>query len=118
LKSKEIKLLDIERKLKTLEETQKKIDELEEETEKIKEKKSSKELEKKKGETDLIKSTNYLNEYRATNESKLNEIKNIQENIKKANENIMKYDERIRKLLKGQVEQKHKIEVAMNTKVN
>ena len=28
----------------------------------------------------------------------------------------MKYDERIRKLLKGQVEQKHKIEVAMNNK--
>ena len=116
LKSKEIKILDIERKLKTLEELQNKIDSLEEETEKLKDKKSSKELEKKKADSDLVKSTNYLNEYKATNESKLNEIKNIQENIKKANENIMKYDERIRKLLKGQVEQKHKIEVAMNNK--
>ena len=48
--------------------------------------------------------------------NKLNEIKLIQENIKKGNENIMKLDERIRKLLKGQVEQKHKIEVAMNNK--
>jgi len=116
LKLKEIKILDIERKLKTLEEIQNKIDEIEEETEKIKAKKSSKEQEKKKSESDLIKSTNYLNEYKATNESKLNEIKSIQENIKKSNENIMKFDERIRKLLKGQVEQKHKIEVAMNNK--
>ena len=116
LKLKEIKILDIERKLKALEETQRKIEDLEEETEKLKKKKSNKEQEKKKGEVDFNKSSNYLNEYKATNEAKLNEIKTIQENIKKSNENIMKFDERIRKLLKGQVEQKHKIEVAMNNK--
>ena len=51
LKSKEIKILDIERKLKTLEELQNKIDSLEEETEKLKDKKSSKELEKKKADS-------------------------------------------------------------------
>ena len=39
LKLKEIKILDIERKLKALEETQKKIEDLEEETEKLKKKK-------------------------------------------------------------------------------
>ena len=116
LKLKEVKILDIERKLKTIEETQKKIDDMEEETESIKKKKSKKEQEKKKCETDFAKANNYLNEYKATNEDKLNEIKKIQESIKKSNENIMKFDERIRKLLKGQVEQKHKIEVAMNNK--
>ena len=116
LKLKEVKILDIERKLKTIEETQKKIDNMEEETESIKKKKSKKEQEKKKCETDFAKANNYLNEYKATNEDKLNEIKKIQESIKKSNENIMKFDERIRKLLKGQVEQKHKIEVAMNNK--
>ena len=116
LKLKEVKILDIERKLKTIDETQKKIDDMEEETESIKKKKSKKEQEKKKCETDFAKANNYLNEYKATNEDKLNEIKKIQESIKKSNENIMKFDERIRKLLKGQVEQKHKIEVAMNNK--
>jgi structural maintenance of chromosome 1 len=116
LKLKEVKILDIERKLKTIDETQKKIDDMEEETESIKKKKSKKEQEKKKCETDFAKANNYLNEYKATNEDKLNEIKKIQESIKKGNENIMKFDERIRKLLKGQVEQKHKIEVAMNNK--
>ena len=116
LKLKEVKILDIERKLKTIEETQKKIDDMEEETESIKKKKSKKEQEKKKCEIDFEKANNYLNEYKATNEDKLNEIKKIQESIKKSNENIMKFDERIRKLLKGQVEQKHKIEVAMNNK--
>ena len=116
LKLKEVKILDIERKLKTIEETQKKIDDMEEETESIKKKKSKKEQEKKKCENDFEKANNYLNEYKVTNEDKLNEIKNIQESIKKSNENIMKFDERIRKLLKGQVEQKHKIEVAMNNK--
>ena len=116
LKLKEVKILDIERKLKTIDETQKKIDDMEEETESIKKKKSKKEQEKKKCENDFEKANNYLNEYKATNEDKLNEIKNIQESIKKSNENIMKFDERIRKLLKGQVEQKHKIEVAMNNK--
>ena len=116
LKLKEVKILDIERKLKTIDETQKKIDDMEEETESIKKKKSKKEQEKKKCENDFEKANNYLNEYKATNEDKLNEIKKIQESIKKSNENIMKFDERIRKLLKGQVEQKHKIEVAMNNK--
>ena len=116
LKLKELKIFDIERKLKLLEETQKKIDDIEEEIDKIKEKKSTKEVEKKKLETEYLKANNYLSEYKATNEDKINEIKNIQENIKKNNENIMKLDERIRKLLKGQVEEKHKIEVAMNNK--
>ena len=116
LKLKELKIFDIERKLKLLEETQKKIDDIDEEIEKIKEKKSTKEVEKKKLETEYLKANNYLSEYKATNEDKINEIKNIQENIKKNNENIMKLDERIRKLLKGQVEEKHKIEVATNNK--
>ena len=39
LKLKEVKILDIERKLKTIDETQKKIDDMEEETESIKKKK-------------------------------------------------------------------------------
>ena len=116
LKLKEVKILDIERKLKLMEESEKKISEIEEEIEKIQNKKSEKETEKKKLEKEFTKSNNYLSEFKATNESKLAEIKTIQENIKKGNENIMKLDERIRKLLKGQVEQKHKIEVAMNNK--
>ena len=116
LKLKEIKILDIERKLKLMEESQKKIDQIEEDIEKIQKKKQEKETQKKKLETDFTKSNNYLSEFKETNESKLSEIKNIQENIKKGNENIMKLDERIRKLLKGQVEKKHKIEVAMNNK--
>ena len=116
LKIKEVKLLDIERKLKIIEDTQKKIDETEGEIEKLKNLKKTQEQEKKKGETDLVKSTNYLNEFKKTNEAKLNEIKTIQDNIKKSNENIMKLDERIRKLLKGQVELRHKIEVAINNK--
>ena len=116
LKLKEVKLLDIERKLKLIEETQSKIDEIEEEIDNFKKKKTEKELQKKKLETDFTKSSKYLDEFKATNESKLNEIKQLQEDIKKGNENIMKLDERIRKLLKGQVEQKHKIEVAMNNK--
>ena len=44
--------------------------------------KTTQEQEKKKGETDYIKSSNYLNEYKKTNENKINEIKTIQENIK------------------------------------
>jgi structural maintenance of chromosome 1 len=116
LKVKEVKILDIERKLKLMEDSEKKISEIEEEIEKIQSKKSEKETQKKKLEKEFTKSNNYLSEFKATNESKLAEIKNIQENIKKGNENIMKLDERIRKLLKGQVEQKHKIEVAMNNK--
>ena len=104
LKLKEIKILDIERKLKLFQDSKNKIEEIEEETEKLQKKKSEKESQKKKLESDY------------NNVNKLNEIKLIQENIKKGNENIMKLDERIRKLLKGQVEQKHKIEVAMNNK--
>ena len=117
LKIKEVKLLDIERKLKIIEDTQTKIDDIENEIEKLKKLKTTQEQEKKKGEADYIKSSNYLNEYKKTNENKINEIKTIQENIKKNNENIMKFDERIRKLLKGQVEFKHKIEVAINNKM-
>ena len=116
LKIKEVKLLDIDRKLKIIEDIQTKIDNTENEIEKLKNLKSTQEQEKKKGDSDLIKSSNYLNEYKKTNEAKLNEIKTIQDNIKKNNENIMKLDERIRKLLKGQVELKHKIEVAINNK--
>ena len=93
-----------------------KIEEIEEDIDKLQKRKSEKEKEKKKLESDFTKSNNYLSEFKSTNENKLNEIKLIQENIKKGNENIMKLDERIRKLLKGQVEQKHKIEVAMNNK--
>ena len=117
LKVKEVKLLDIERKLKLIEDIQKKIEEIEDELEKLKKLKNSKEQEKKKDEIDFSKSNTYLNEYKKTNESKLNEIKEIQDNIKKNNENIMKLDERIRKLLKGQVELRHKIEVAINNKI-
>jgi len=116
LKIKEVKLLDIERKLKIIEDTNTKIKDIEEEIEKLKKLKNTQEQEKKKGESDFIKSSNYLNEYKKTNENKINEIKTIQDNIKKSNENIMKFDERIRKLLKGQVEFKHKIEVAINNK--
>ena len=116
LKIKEVKLLDIDRKLKIIEDTQSKIKDIEDEIEKIKKIKSSKEKEKQKGENEYIKSSNYLVEYKKTNENKINEIKSIQDNIKKNNENIMKLDERIRKLLKGQVEYKHKIEVAINNK--
>lgn len=116
LKIKEVKLLDIERKLKIIEDTKTKIEDIEEEVEKLKKLKDTKEQEKKKGENDYVKSSNYLNEHKQANENKINEIKGIQDNIKKNNENIMKLDERIRKLLKGQVEQKHKIEVAINNK--
>ena len=116
LKIKEVKLLDIDRKLKIIGDIQTKIDNIENEIEKLKNLKNTQEQEKKKGEDDLIKSSNYLNEYKKTNEAKLNEIKTIQDNIKKNNENIMKLDERIRKLFKGQVELKHKIEVAINNK--
>ena len=117
LKIKEIKLLDIERKLKFIEDIQIKIKDTEIELEKIKKLKNIKEEEKTKGENDFSKLNNYLNEYKKTNESKLNEIKEIQVNIKKNNEKIMKLDERIRKLLKGQVELKHKIEVSVNNKM-
>ena len=116
LKLKEIKILDIERKLKLMKDSKNKIEEIEEDIDKLQKRKSEKEKEKKKLESDFTKSNNYLSEFKSTNENKLNEIKLIQENIKKGNENIMKLDERIRKLLKGQVEQKHKIEVAMNNK--
>ena len=116
LKIKEIKLLDIDRKLKIIEDTQTKIDDIEKEIEKLKKLKNSKEKEKKKIETDFTKSSTYLSEYKKTNEEKINEIKTIQDNIKKNNENILKLNERVRKLLKGQVELKHKIEVAMNNK--
>ena len=116
LKLKEIKILDIERKLKLFQDSKNKIEEIEEETEKLQKKKSEKESQKKKLESDYNNVNKYLSEFKLTNVNKLNEIKLIQENIKKGNENIMKLDERIRKLLKGQVEQKHKIEVAMNNK--
>ena len=116
LKLKEIKILDIERKLKLMKDSKNKIEEIEEDINKLQKRKTEKEKEKKKLESDFTKSNNYLSEFKSTNENKLNEIKLIQENIKKGNENIMKLDERIRKLLKGQVEQKHKIEVAMNNK--
>ena len=116
LKLKEIKILDIERKLKLMKDSKNKIEEIEEDIDKLQKRKTEKEKEKKKLESDFTKSNNYLSEFKSTNENKLNEIKLIQENIKKGNENIMKLDERIRKLLKGQVEQKHKIEVAMNNK--
>ena len=116
LKVKEVKLLDIERKLKIIEDIKTKIDDIEDEVEKLKKLKEAKEQEKKKGENDYMKSSNYLNEHKQTNENKINEIKGIQDSIRKSNENIMKLDERIRKLLKGQVEQKHKIEVAINNK--
>ena len=116
LKLKEIKILDIERKLKLFQDSKNKIEEIEEETEKLQKKKSEKESQKKKLESDYNNVNKYLSEFKLTNVNKLNEIKLFQENIKKGNENIMKLDERIRKLLKGQVEQKHKIEVAMNNK--
>ena len=116
LKIKEVKLLDIDRKLKLIEDIQNKIDDIENDIEKLKKSKTSKEKEKKKIETDFSKSSNYLDEYKKTNEEKINEIKTIQDNIKKNNENIMKLNERVRKLLKGQVELKHKIEVATNNK--
>ena len=116
LKLKEIKILDIERKLKLFQDSKNKIEEIEEKTEKLQKKKSEKESQKKKLESDYNDANKYLSEFKSTNVNKLNEIKLIQENIKKGNENIMKLDERIRKLLKGQVEQKHKIEVAMNNK--
>ena len=117
LKIKEVKLLDIERKLKLIEDIQIKIEETESELEKLKKLKNRKEQEKKQSEIDFNESNNYLNEYKKSNESKLNEIKEIQDSIKKNNENIMKLDERIRKLLKGQVELKHKIEVTINDKM-
>ena len=116
LKLKEVKILDIERKLQLIEETKKKIEEIEEEIDSIKQKKSEKELQRKKIESDYNKSNKYLSEFKSTNEAKLEEAKTLQENIKKGNETIMKLDERIRKLLKGQVEQKHKIEIAMTNK--
>ena len=77
LKVKEVKLLDIERKLKLIEDIQKKIEEIEDELEKLKKLKNSKEQEKKKDEIDFSKSNTYLNEYKKTNESKLNEINDI-----------------------------------------
>ena len=83
LKIKEIKLLDIDRKLKIIEDTQTKIDDIEKEIEKLKKLKNSKEKEKKKIETDFTKSSTYLSEYKKTNEEKINEIKTIQDNIKK-----------------------------------
>ena len=78
LKLKEIKILDIERKLKLFQDSKNKIEEIEEETEKLQKKKSEKESQKKKLESDYNNVNKYLSEFKLTNVNKLNEIKLIQ----------------------------------------
>lgn len=116
LKIKDEKLIDIERKLKTFEEIQQKIDDIENDIENYTKLKSNSEKNKQKYEKEYNKANQNLQEFKKSNENRLNDIKNLQNTIKTNNETILKIDERIRKLIKGKAEVKHKIEGAVGNK--